>query len=315
MQGKDFLQYAMLYAKYFDVLIDSGAFSAYSLGKPIDLNTYIMYCREYYSKCWQYIMLDEVKNVKQSMKNLDSMLSAGLKPMPVLVDGMEYSLMKDFVKINEYICVAGGVGTSDKRAHYRYQQAFKYSEGKAKIHALGFLRFPDIFQLPIYSGDSSSYTAGMRFGIMSEFEPKKGLVTRCKALGNVNSTSAKSVWASLSEETRSYFIRSGVDFIKEASNGNLARNMFSAVGVLNIQSSIKYSLYCNNFNKKTFLAVSGLAWLFTIVYTYKHMTVNKPLNYTEAKKEFFQFNDLYKSNKTLALKEFEHVLYQIKSSV
>jgi hypothetical protein len=81
------------------------------------------------------------------------------------------------VSREDHICVAGGVHTVDRYAYARYQQAFKASQQRAKIHALGFLRYPDVFRLPLYSGDSSSNVRGQRYGSVMYFDPYLGILT------------------------------------------------------------------------------------------------------------------------------------------
>lgn len=167
---------ALALTSYSDVLIDCGAYTAYTRGKTIPIEQYISDCKRYHGKVWQYIQLDKVRNPEVTATNLDKMLQSGLRPMPVLQIGEKFERMATLVKINKWVCCAGGVYTPAKWIHHRYQQAYKASGGKANIHALGFLRFPDVFQLPIASGDSSAYYNGMKYGWLVTFDKRQGLV-------------------------------------------------------------------------------------------------------------------------------------------
>jgi len=167
---------ALELSSYSDVLIDCGAYTAYTRGKEIPIDRYIADCKRYHGKVWQYIQLDKVRNPSVTKTNLDKMLHAGLRPMPVLQIGESFERMPALVKINPWVCCAGGVYTPAQWIHHRYQQAFKASHGKANIHALGFLRYPDVFQLPIKSGDSSAYYNGMKYGWLVMFDRREGMI-------------------------------------------------------------------------------------------------------------------------------------------
>lgn len=176
---------ALEYAPDINLLIDSGAFTNYwdgvkaaAKGKehnPILIEEYLEAARLMDGNVWQYIMLDVPMNKEASDRNLRTMLDAGLTPMPVLVEGEEYSRMEELVEINERVCVAGAVRTGDLYIYQRYQKAYDASRGKAKIHGLGFGRWPDILSLPLSSADSSTSTNGARFGAVNTFDPELGL--------------------------------------------------------------------------------------------------------------------------------------------
>jgi hypothetical protein len=165
------------------VLIDSGAFTNHTEKRrakelPIKMDEYIAACRGYFKKwAWNYIQLDVVQNPEETAENLEVMLAAKLKPMPVLVMGAEFEIMPKLVRKSKEgaVCVAGGVRTRMSYAAHRYQQAYKHSAGKAKIHALGFARIPQLFQLPIASSDVSSWKAGGRFGRIGHYSRLGGM--------------------------------------------------------------------------------------------------------------------------------------------
>lgn len=172
-------------SKHVDFMIDSGAFTnhaasvkAAASGKkydPITLDEYIGASKRLHGNVWQYVMLDKLNDPATSRANLAKMLDAGLKPMPVFVRGDAYSYAAELMKVNEYLCVGGVV---DSKLDYSEQRLIKVSAatgGQAKLHGLGFVRFPSIFKVPLYSCDSSSWTSGGQYGKMTRFDPKTGL--------------------------------------------------------------------------------------------------------------------------------------------
>lgn len=138
-----------------NLLVDSGAFTAYTTGRPIPIEEYISWCKNIYADtAWQYIALDAVANPAGTRSNLNKMLAEGLKPMPVQVMNEDLVKVKELVEINPFICVAGGVTQPIPFMQARYKKLFELTEGKARIHGLGFVKLPEMWQVPLFSVDS-----------------------------------------------------------------------------------------------------------------------------------------------------------------
>jgi hypothetical protein len=163
-----------------DIMVDSGAFSQYMSGKalarqgkkvsdPINVRDYIAWVKENRECIWQHIALDVIKDPPGTRRNLDTMVDAGLRPV--------LELVPQLVKVNPLVCVAGGADAARAFVQQRIQKVFAVSGGKARIHGLAFVKHPDIYQLPLYSADSSSWMAGGRFGTLSRYSPRDGLVS------------------------------------------------------------------------------------------------------------------------------------------
>lgn len=164
-------------APYCNVLIDSGAYTNFSsrlnvaMGKkaitsPLTIERYSDYIssRLIPAGVTQYIGMDEVRNKEVTDANLDYMTSKGLQPIPVFIEGYDEADLNRILAINERICVAGAIYAADLYITRRYQSIFLQSNKRAKIHALGYGRYPGIFHVPITSADSSTYATGCRFG-------------------------------------------------------------------------------------------------------------------------------------------------------
>lgn len=170
---------------HIDWLIDSGAFSDYTYrlkaarsGKAyqgIELDQYIEWCQRYGSYTWGYIALDVVNNRAATDDNLDRMLGAGLRPLPVLTTMHDPKAASTLAGINAHVCVAGGVSGRKEWIKRRLADVAKHSR-TAKVHALGYVRWPDILHDPLHSADSSSWMSGSMYGTISKFVPGTGLV-------------------------------------------------------------------------------------------------------------------------------------------
>lgn len=160
-----------------DIFLDCGAYTAYSRGRVVDMNDYLGTCKDFIKHgVWNYIQLDRVRDKEQTKVNLKKMLDKGLKPVPVMTMDSPAEDAAKLIKVCDgRICVAGGVKTPDKWIWSRYQKVYKASGNKALIHGLAFLRFPDLFQLPISSVDASTWANGQKYGQIKVFNRHQGM--------------------------------------------------------------------------------------------------------------------------------------------
>ncbi len=266
-----------------NVLIDSGAFTAYQTGKEITIDQYIEACKRYFhGRVWQYIMLDKIKNPAGTRMHLKKMYEAGLTPMPVWVVGMEESEVKDLVAYNPHICVAGGVGSGDDFAHYRYQAAFRASEKTAKIHSLGFLRWPDVFRLPLFSGDSSTYSNGSRWGVFARFSPQKGV--ECLRIDNITKDPVFLQWMKKCD------VPDEVIYGAKMNTGGDSFLTFNTVF-----AHIKYSQFCLAKGFRYFWAIPDAAWLNRLaatIYAYQ----GDHFNFVQCLRMYYHLRDLMQND-------------------
>lgn len=168
-----------------NLLVDSGAFTAFRSGQPIEVGEYIEWCKSiYHESAWQYVALDVVRDPRATAVNLTAMVAAGLKPMPVQTIGAPMEQVSEMVAINDHICVAGGIDNPVNWMQGRYNKVFEASGNKARIHGLGFVKWPAMWQCHLNSVDSSSWMAGQRWGHVFLFSPNKGL-TRGMSLKDI----------------------------------------------------------------------------------------------------------------------------------
>lgn len=157
-----------------DLMIDSGAFSKFGAQKKgnhsmdwITLDNYCSWLDKYQQYFHKYVMLDKIQDDVQSKKNYEEMLKRGHNPMYVFtIFDKDYDYLNYAVGHNHEICVAGG-GTKTNYMLKRYQDVYKATSQKAKIHSLAYFKFPTIYQLPIVSSDAATWVNGPgRFGTM-----------------------------------------------------------------------------------------------------------------------------------------------------
>ena len=170
-----------------NLMIDSGAFTLFNAKtayKHINLESYCNFLKIYGEYCEKYVMLDVIANEEESKRNYEYMLEEGLNPMFVFtMFDNDYKYLKQAVANNPHICVAGGVTTKSDWIVKRYQDV--YMKTQAKIHALGYVKYPQMFQLPLNSVDSSSWAqSSQMYGGLVHYDnglkviPHKDILTK-----------------------------------------------------------------------------------------------------------------------------------------
>lgn len=160
-----------------NIMIDSGAFTAFTTGRKIEIEDYCEFLHQYGHLAEKYVMLDCVGNEKKTKENYEYMVKQGLKPMfTCTMYDKDFDFIRDTLSVNENICVAGGATAKNEWIKYRFQKIFNETKGKAKMHGLAYVLYPEMLRLNLASVDSSSiFQSGQMYGILQTFDEVKGL--------------------------------------------------------------------------------------------------------------------------------------------
>lgn len=149
-----------------DVFIDSGAFSAESLGKPIDIDDYCKFLKE--CGATYYASLDVIGNAKATMENYDYMVQKyGLKPILTFHMGSQMEDLDKVLKVPDlkYMALGGLVFSSGVTNHCDEVWAYILrNKPRIKVHGFGLTDIEAMKRYPWHSVDSSSYKSCRRFG-------------------------------------------------------------------------------------------------------------------------------------------------------
>lgn len=145
------------------VLIDSGAFTAWKSGNPIDLDKYCRFIETLPLKPWRYFNLDVIGDAEASMRNYETMRSRGLDPIPVFTRGEDPAALERYYETSDYVGVGGLVGTKNNRAYVN--GIMKHVAGR-KVHLLGFSQQDFIKHHKPFSCDVSSLIFCERMGTL-----------------------------------------------------------------------------------------------------------------------------------------------------
>ena len=279
---------------YINLLIDSGAFTAFKSGSPIDFSAYKEACKSYDKRCWQYVTVDVIGNKEQTQENFNKLVQAGLIPMPVLTIDDDIHTAKDYVNVNPHIGVPGGVMTKGDWIRQRFQQVHKITQGKARIHGLGYVKFPDMYQLPLSTVDSSTWSGGQRFGRIQYFDQRKGIqgfsVSQLKDLN----------FANIPEKLRDMYVKAGLNpndrFNEDYYTG---RNSVNSYYTVNAYMDLHRCSKRNNLN--FFFACTDHGWLTVLASVLLSKARHGGVNYFYMKKCILQMIEEFKTDSNMTL--------------
>lgn len=181
-----------LFARYFkppypEVFADSGAFSAWSLGQPIDVAAYADWLHKWKKYFTVYANLDVKGDVEAGLRNQAYLESRDLAPLPVFHGGEPWSVLQDLIAQYPYIALGGIAGEAFSSGSQEIMawlvRCFKLAKDKSVYHGFGMTRWTTLKSFPWYSADSSSWGQGFRFGNVPVFDYAKGEFVKLN-LGN-----------------------------------------------------------------------------------------------------------------------------------
>ena len=154
-----------------ELFLDSGAFSAWSQGKEINIQDYISFIKEHEDVIDVYANLDVIGDPKSTWRNQQIMEQTGLKPLPVFHYGEDEKWLRRYLDKN-YDCISLGgmvpISTSNliPWLNRLFSKYLTDSEGVSiiKVHGFGLTSLPLILRYPWYSVDSTSWVITGRMG-------------------------------------------------------------------------------------------------------------------------------------------------------
>ncbi len=167
-----------------DLMLDSGAFSAWNRGTPIDLNKYIGYLKANKHLLHSYISLDIIPGesgsagrrnrqlkdyevaARGSYENHQKMRAEGLSPIPVFHQGESYSWLERMLKDGEaYISLSPFKDVNLKTRQRWLDRTFAILKGsKVKTHGLSATHYIIMRDYPWTSVDSTTWSITPGYG-------------------------------------------------------------------------------------------------------------------------------------------------------
>lgn len=178
---------------YIQLMLDSGAFSAWNQGTSIDLRKYIAFLREYEKHLFSYVVLDVLPEGKESARtaeanergarlsdiNQQKMKDAGLSPIPVFHQDESFKWLELMLKNGEtYIGISSRKDLTHKRVMPWLDEVWSVladSKGRpiVRTHGFGITAIPMLLRYPWYTTDSTTWALSAGFGLI--YVPPPGL--------------------------------------------------------------------------------------------------------------------------------------------
>lgn len=158
------------------IFLDSGAFSAYTLGVNLSVEDYCNYIHRntdllrVEDGVALASVLDGIGDPLQTYRNQLEMEARGVRPLPCFHSGEDERYLEFYVQNYEYITLGGMVGASTSQLMVWLDRVWdRYLVGptgraKLKVHGFGITSVPLMERYPWYSCDSSSWIQSAAFG-------------------------------------------------------------------------------------------------------------------------------------------------------
>jgi hypothetical protein len=158
------------------IFLDSGAFSAYTLGVDLKVPDYCAYIQrnlDIIRRDGNVVMasvLDGIGDPLKTYQNQMEMEARGCRPLPCFHAGEDERYLEFYVKNYEYITLGGMVGSSTKQLCIWLDRIWDrfLTDGsgrpRLKVHGFGITAIPIMERYPWHSVDSSSWIQGAAFG-------------------------------------------------------------------------------------------------------------------------------------------------------
>lgn len=164
---------------------DSGAFSAWSLGKPIEVGEYADWLAMNSDELEVYSNLDVIGDPKGTEKNQAELERRGFHPIPVFHAGSEWRELDRLIDAGYPYIALGGLVDPNKRGGvmpYLVECFIRArNAGKGTVfHGFGMTQTDAITGLPWFSVDSSSWSGASRFARLQLFDPINAKFQTCE---------------------------------------------------------------------------------------------------------------------------------------
>lgn len=169
------------------VFLDSGAFSAHTLGAHLSLPDYCTYIQENADIIrvedgdLMASVLDGIGDPLQTYRNQLEMEARGVRPLPCFHFGEDERYLEYYIANYDYITIGGMVGKTVSQLMTWLDRVWNKhmvngaGRPRAKVHAFGITSIPVMEAYPWHSCDSSSWVQSANFGgvILPGFGPIK----------------------------------------------------------------------------------------------------------------------------------------------
>lgn len=169
------------------IFLDSGAFSAFTMGVDVDMKAYCRYVQENAdiievidgSVCAS--VLDGIGDPLKTYQNQMAMEALGVRPLPCFHYGEDTRYLDHYIANYPYITIGGMVPISTPQLYLWLDRIWEKhlidgaGRPKVKVHGFGLTTMSLVERYPWYSVDSSSWVQTARTGGMMLYPEARAL--------------------------------------------------------------------------------------------------------------------------------------------
>lgn len=152
------------------VFLDSGAFSAFTLGSTIDIEEYADYVKGHQDIIKMASVLDAIGDAEGTYHNLHKLEKLGAETLPCFHFGEPFSLCEYYLRNYEYITIGGMVPVPNGKLRIWLDELWntvltdKDGIARRKVHGFGLTARSLVERYPWYSVDSSTWVQAAATG-------------------------------------------------------------------------------------------------------------------------------------------------------
>lgn len=140
------------------IILDSGAYTAFSKGKNISIIDFMKYIDENKDYIYRYISLDVIGNPRITYKYYEIMIMEGYNPVPVFHFGDDVKRLRKYISEgNDYIALGNTVPIKNKSTVASWVNELINEFPYTKFHLLGSSSTKVTDGTSLYSVDSSTW--------------------------------------------------------------------------------------------------------------------------------------------------------------
>jgi ribosomal protein S15P/S13E len=162
-----------------DIIIDSGAFTAFTTGKQVNIKDYVDWALRLKGQ-WEsqlnslhFMNLDVIGDQNESWVNHAKIEALGLKVMPIVTFNADRTHLERALDNYDYLALGGLVPYARQKVKLQQwldycfaivMERYRKNGVMPKIHLLGITSKWVLMRYPCYSVDSSAWISSLRFG-------------------------------------------------------------------------------------------------------------------------------------------------------
>lgn len=151
------------------VVLDSGAFSAWTKGRPIDLDAYLDHIQAHGARYAWIAALDEIGDADGSLRNWQTMLDRlpvelAAKVVPVFHEGEPLEALDEYVSRSQLVGLGRTLGRKSKPHTFVFYDACFNAHPSAQFHAFGNGSPETLEPYPFASFDCTTWERDASYG-------------------------------------------------------------------------------------------------------------------------------------------------------